>query len=114
MTLIGIFSMIGFASITIPWLATALMFIFGYAVTIGSVAGQTLVQNSIDDDMRGRVLSLWAAFTRGAPAVGVLLIGWFANQFGLMWPNIIAALLCFAGLLLMMGKRREMRAFFET
>ncbi len=114
MNLIGIFSMIGFASITIPWLATALMFIFGYAVTIGSVAGQTLVQNSIDDDMRGRVLSLWAAFTRGAPAAGVLLIGWFANRFGLMWPNIIAALLCFAGLLLMMGKRREMRAFFES
>jgi len=112
-TLVAVFCLAGFASIKTIWLATVLMFIFGYAITIGSVAGQTLVQNSIDDDMRGRVLSLWAAFTRGAPALGVLLIGWLANLFGLMLPNILAALCCFICLLLMMGKRREMRAFFE-
>jgi len=114
MTLLAIIALIAFASIKTTWLAAILLFVFGYAVTIGSVAGQTLVQNSIDDEMRGRVLSLWAAFTRGAPAIGVLLIGWFSNQYGLMIPNIIAALLCFVGLLIMMGKRREMRAFFEV
>ena len=114
MTLVAIIALIGFASISITWLASILMFIFGYAITIGSVAGQTLVQNSIDDDMRGRVLSLWAAFTRGAPAVGVLAIGWLANQYGLMIPNIVAALCCFIALLLMLARRQEMRAYFES
>lgn len=114
MTAVAIVCLAGFAATTATWVATFLMFVFGYAITIGSVAGQTLVQNRIDDDMRGRVLSLWAAFTRGAPALGVLLIGWFGSRFGLMWPNVIAALCCFLCLLLMLGRRREMRAYFES
>jgi len=114
MTLVAILTLIGFASIKTVWIATCLILVFGYAITIGSVAGQTLVQNSIDDRMRGRVLSLWAASTRGAPAVGVLIIGGFANIYGLMLPNIVAALCCFIGLILMIGKRQEMREFFES
>jgi len=114
MTLIAIVALVGFAVINMEWLAAGLMFVFGYAVTIGSVAGQTLVQNSIDDEMRGRVLSLWAAFTRGAPALGVLIIGWVANMVGLMWPNVIAALCCFIGLVVMTRKRKEMRQFFAA
>lgn len=114
MTAVAIFCLAGFASITTVWIAATLMFVFGYAITIGSVAAQTLVQNSIDDDMRGRVLSLWAAFTRGAPALGVLLIGWLGHRYGLMWPNVVAAICCFICLLLLMGGRREMRAFFES
>lgn len=114
MTLVAILCLIGFATTTMTWLATGLIFVFGYAITIGSVAGQTLVQNSIDDAMRGRVLSLWAAFTRGAPAVGVLIIGWFANIYGLMWPNVIAALCCFIGLVMLVGKRKVMREYFES
>jgi MFS family permease len=111
--LITIVSLIWFASTQDIWLATALLFCFGYSITICTVASQTLVQSAIDDAMRGRVLSLWVAFTRGAPALGVLVIGWFANRYGLMWPNVVAALLCLGGLLLMVGRRREMRRFFE-
>ena len=114
MTLIAIITLTFFAVISVEWFAAVMMLVFGYAITIGSVAGQTLVQNSIDDDMRGRVLSLWAAFTRGAPAVGVLIIGWLSNRYGLMWPNVIAAVCCFIGLLMMVNRRREMRKFFET
>lgn len=113
MTLVAVLCLAGFAAITLVWVATGLMFVFGYAITIGSVAGQTLVQNSIDDDMRGRVLSLWAAFTRGAPALGVLLIGWLGNLYGLMWPNLVAALCCFVCLCLLLGRRRVMREYFE-
>jgi MFS family permease len=112
--LVVVITLIWFASTSNIVIACGLIFCFGYAVTICSVASQTLVQNSIDDAMRGRVLSLWVAFTRGAPAIGVLIIGWFANRFGLQWPNIIAAVLCLFGVLLMVRQRREMRRFFEA
>lgn len=112
-TLLTIVSLIWFASTTNRWLAALLILVFGYSITIGTVAAQTLVQNRIDDSMRGRVLSLWVAFTRGAPALGVLIIGWIANQYGLMLPNVAAAFLCLGGLLLMLKKRREMRRYFE-
>jgi predicted MFS family arabinose efflux permease len=104
----------GFAVTTYKPLAVALVFCFGYSITVVTVAAQTLVQNSVDDNMRGRVLSLWVAFTRGAPALGVLVIGWIANHVGLMWPTLGAAVLCLGGMVLMLKRRREMRVFFET
>lgn len=113
-TVITIITMIGFSSTAIPWLATLLIFIMGFSITLCTVASQTMVQNSIDDRVRGRVLSLWVAFARGGPAFGVLIIGWFADYYGLMWPNIGAAVLCFLGLLLLLGKRKEMRSYFES
>jgi predicted MFS family arabinose efflux permease len=106
--------MAGFAFTTYKPLAVVLIFLFGYSITVVTVAAQTLVQNSVDDNMRGRVLSLWVAFTRGAPAVGVLVIGWIANHIGLMWPTAGAALLCLGGMALMLKRRREMRGFFES
>lgn len=113
-TLLTILALGWFASTDVTWLATVLVFVLGYTITIGSVASQALVQNTTDDYMRGRVLSLWVASTRGAPALGVLLIGWIANRYGLMWPNLAAAGLCLLGLLFMMGRRREMREYFEA
>jgi MFS family permease len=106
-------TLIWFASTSNRMVATALMFCFGYTITTSAVASQTLVQNSVDDAMRGRVLSLWVACTRGGPAAGVLLIGWVATYTGLQWPNIVASLLCLGGVLLMVRERREMRRFFE-
>jgi predicted MFS family arabinose efflux permease len=107
-------SMGGFAFTTYKPLAVVLVFLFGYSITVVTVAAQTLVQNSVDDNMRGRVLSLWVAFTRGAPALGVLVIGWIANEHGLMWPTAGAAFLCLGGMVVMLKRRREMRGFFET
>ncbi len=106
-------SMGAFAFTTYKPLAVVLVFLFGYSITVVTVAAQSLVQNSVDDNMRGRVLSLWVAFTRGAPALGVLVIGWIANEHGLMWPTAGAAVLCLSGLVLMLKRRREMRVFFE-
>lgn len=112
-TLSTVICMMSFASINNIWLAAVLLFGFGYSLTVCTVSSQTLVQTCVDDAMRGRVLSLWVAFTRGAPALGVLVIGWFSNHFGLMWPNVVAALLCLCGMLLMVKQRKAMRLFFE-
>lgn len=112
-TLFMILALAWFAGTDDVWLGALLVFVLGYTITIGSVASQALVQNTTDDHMRGRVMSLWVAFTRGAPAIGVLLIGWLASRYGLMWPNLGAAGLCLLGLLFMAGRRREMREYFE-
>ena len=107
------FCMAAFALTTNKVLAAGLLLVFGYSLTVITVSAQTLVQVSVDDNMRGRVLSLWVAFTRGAPALGVLVIGWVASHVGLMWPTVTAALLCLTGFALMLNRRYEMRAFFE-
>ncbi len=112
-SLLTLLSMLGFALTTHELAATLLMFVFGYSVTICAVAAQTLVQNSIDDTMRGRVLSLWVAATRGPPALGVLVLGYLGSRYGLQWPFAGSALLCLLGLLWLARGRRTMRRFFE-
>ncbi len=106
-------SMLGFALTSNELAATLLLFVFGYSVTICAVAGQTLVQNSIEDAMRGRVLSLWVAATRGPPALGVLVLGYLGSRYGLQWPFAGSALLCLAGLLWLARGRKTMRSYFE-
>ncbi|PCJ41443.1 MAG: hypothetical protein COA71_07740 [SAR86 cluster bacterium] len=111
---VAIIALAIFAWATQFLLGLLMIFIIGWSITLSSVSSQTLVQNSIDDEIRGRVLSLWAALTRGATAIGVLLIGVFADYFGLFWPNIIAALICLIGLAIFWRKSRQMQLFFES
>jgi MFS family permease len=111
--LFSLVSMIGFSITDNAIVAAFLIFVFGYTITICTVSGQTLVQTAVDDYMRGRVLSLWVAFTRGAPALGVLVLGWLAQQWGLQWPFALAGALCLAGLIWLARLRRPMRGYFE-
>ena len=113
-TVIAIIMIVCFSSTSSTWLATVFIFIMGFSITLSTISSQTMIQNSIDDHVRGRVLSLWAALARGGPAFGVLIIGWLADYYGLMWPNITAAILCFIGLLFLVSKQRVMRKFFEN
>lgn len=113
-SLAAILALAVFAWATQFLIGLLMIFIVGWSITLSSVSSQTMVQNSIDDDLRGRVLSLWAALTRGATALGVLLIGFVAEYLGLFWPNFIAALLCLFGLLVFWQKYRQMQLYFES
>ncbi len=112
--LLSIFALIMFAWTQSYTLGLLLIFIVGWSVTLSAVASQTMVQNSIHDKVRGRVLALWAAMTRGATAIGVLIIGVFADFFGLFWPNLVAALICLAVLIWYWRYRQQMQEYFEA
>lgn len=113
-SLVSIAGLAIFASTADYMLGLMMIFIVGWSVTLSAVSSQTLIQNSIDDKVRGRVLALWAAATRGATAIGVLLIGLFADFFGLFWPNIVAALFCLWGLIWFWRHQKQMQAYFEA
>ena len=113
-SLVSIAGLMIFAWTSDYMLGLVMIFIVGWTVTLSAVSSQTLIQNSIDDKVRGRVLALWAAATRGATAIGVLLIGLLADFFGLFWPNILAALLCLWGLIWLWRHQKQMQAYFEA
>lgn len=112
-SLIAIVALAVFALTSNFALGLIMIFIIGWSITLSSVSSQTMVQNSIDDEVRGRVLSIWAALTRGATALGVLLIGTIADFAGLLLPNLLAALLCLGGLLWFWREYRQMQLYFE-
>ena len=60
-----------------------------FSVMVG-VGSQSLTQAVVDDNMRGRSLSVWYTITRAGPAFGALGLGTLANKFGFEGPLFAA------------------------
>ncbi len=113
-SMVAVFALMLFAISTQFYFGLVFIFVLGWGVTTSTVASMTMLQNSIDDRFRGRVLSLWIAVTRGATAFGVLLIGLFADIYGLLLPFLVSASICFVVLILFWKKQNLMQAYFES
>jgi MFS family permease len=76
-TSLVLFSFAGSLIVCLPLLMLA-----GFGMMTQMAASNTVLQTLVDDDKRGRVMSLYTmAFTGMAP-LGSLLIGWFAARVG--------------------------------
>ena len=75
------------------WLGMLGSFIAGSSITLTGTGVQTLMQHSVDGDIRGRVLSLYGMLHRGVPAIGALLMGIVGDLVGLQMTLIGGALL---------------------
>jgi MFS family permease len=51
----------------------------GLAQTLVSVGSQAFVQVEVENELRGRVMSLWTLFSMGGAAVGSLVAGAMAS-----------------------------------
>ena len=71
------------------WIAAGCFVLVGFAMLVGGVGSQTLIQNSVASDVRARVMSLFIVISWGLPAFGALAGGWIAKFAGL--PATIAA-----------------------
>ena len=75
------------------WLGLIGSFIAGSSITLTGTGVQTLMQNSVDGGIRGRVLSLYGVLHRGAPALGALVMGIMGDIIGLQATLIGGALI---------------------
>jgi MFS family permease len=75
------------------WIAIAAVTAGGFALVAAGVSTQTLLQTSVDEAVRGRVLSLFGLIFRSGPAIGALIMGLASEFIGLRWPLVIGALL---------------------
>ncbi len=97
------------------WLGLIGAFIAGSSITLTGTGVQTLMQNSVDGAIRGRVLSLYGMLHRGAPALGALLMGVVGDQVGLQATLIGGAvILCVPVLLWIIPRWQEMRRTLEA
>ncbi len=106
-------SVIGFTATDIFPVALVCALIAGYcAVTIG-VTEQTLLQASVDNDMRGRVMSFYVLIARGCPAFGALFMGYLATHFGLRLPVAGGAVICIGIWFWAHCRRKRLAAILE-
>jgi hypothetical protein len=64
-------------------LAMLFVTLCGFAGTMIGINMQTTIQLTVDDDYRGRVMSLWMVAGIGLSSLGALLLGVLADLFGL-------------------------------
>lgn len=62
--------------------AMSIIFYLSLATTMSGTCSQAIIQLVVADEFRGRVMSLWAVFSMGAPALGSLLMGGLAETIG--------------------------------
>ncbi|MEE8543195.1 MAG: MFS transporter [Gammaproteobacteria bacterium] len=72
----------------------ALVAALGFVLTLIGIGSQMLIQTRVAEEMRGRVLSLWAAVAFSAPALGSVMIGAVAARIGIGTSTLLSGLLC--------------------
>ena len=90
--LLGAVSTFVFALSPTFWMAMTAAVVGGFALVTAGVGTQTLLQTSVDEAVRGRVLSLFGLVFRSGPAIGALIMGFASEFLGLRWPLVIGAL----------------------
>lgn len=89
--------LIAFALSHVIFLSIVFMFITGLGMMIQLAGSNTLLQTIVDNDKRGRVMSLYAMSFRGVAPFGSLLAGAFAGLIGASLTLIIGGIFCLIG-----------------
>jgi MFS family permease len=82
MSLILSVCLIGFSMSTAFWLSAALLFVIGFAATSQMAATNTTVQNRVPDELRSRMMAVYATMFMGVQPIGSLLAGGVAKRLG--------------------------------
>ena len=86
-----------FGASTNFYLSIAVVCLLGVALSLCGIGSQILIQTHVDDDVRGRVSSLWGMIAFGGTAIGSLAIGVLAQFVGLQATLVGAGILCLIG-----------------
>jgi hypothetical protein len=73
------------------WLSCVATTIIAFSMVCAAVAGDSLMQNSVDPAMRARVTSVETMINIGFPAMGAVLIGSAGTIYGIQMPLTISA-----------------------
>ena len=80
------------------WLSIALVGALGFVSSTVGVGSQTMIQITVDESYRGRVMSLWSVVGIGGAAVGAVVLGAFADLVGIGWAFFSVSAVCAATL----------------
>ncbi|MFA5784656.1 MAG: MFS transporter [Phycisphaerae bacterium] len=79
------------------WLSMPMLFFAGAGMMINLAACNTILQTMVDDDKRGRVMSIFAMAFMGMVPFGSLIAGASAHRYGAGNTLLVGGLFCIAG-----------------
>lgn len=86
------FGLVALAFVVKVWIALALLFFIGVGMVIMIAACNTMLQNLVDDDKRGRIMSLYTMAFMGTAPIGTLCGGAIADKIGVPHTFLLAGL----------------------
>jgi MFS family permease len=86
--------LVGFSRVSVLWLAVPLMLVTGAGMMLQMASSTTIVQTIVDEDKRGRVMSLFAMAYFGALPFGSLLAGALATRMGAQNTILAGGVVC--------------------
>lgn len=89
------------------WLSLFILFIGGLGMISLMAMANSLLQLSVPDNLRGRVMSAFALVFLGFTPIGNLIIGWMAEGLGTPLAVTMGGLLCLITIILLYFRRPE-------
>jgi MFS family permease len=71
-----------FSQARVFWLCAVVLFVVGFAATSQMAATNTLIQNRVPDELRSRVMAVYATMFMGVQPIGSLIAGGVAKRIG--------------------------------
>ncbi len=109
--------LVAFSRAHVLWLAMPLLFLAGTGMMLQTAASNTIIQTIVDEDKRGRVMSLLAMSLFGTVPLGSLIAGALATRIGAENTILVGGAICVgaAGLFLraLPEVRRAVRPIYE-
>ena len=103
-------SLVLFANAPSTWHALPLLVVIGCGILMISVSVNMILQTIVDDDKRGRVMSLYTVAFLGISPFGALAAGALADLAGPRLTITLGGISCVLAALLLTRKRHEIRA----
>jgi MFS family permease len=86
------------------WLCAAVLFVVGFAATSQMAATNTIIQQRVPDEMRSRLMAVYATMFMGVMPIGALLAGVVAKHIGAPHTLLIFGTLVLIGCLVFLSR----------
>jgi len=86
-----------FSQSRVFWVSMAVLFGVGFSATVQMAATNTIVQSRVPDELRGRIMAVYATMFMGVQPIGSLLAGGVAKRIGAPYTLAIFGLLVMVG-----------------
>jgi MFS family permease len=103
------FGLIGFALSHNFWLSLGLLTLTGFGMLVQMASSNTLIQTIVEEDKRGRVMSIYTMAFMGLAPFGALIAGWIAGKIGIEWTILGGGIMCVLGCIAFAARIKSMR-----
>jgi MFS family permease len=86
-----------FSQSRVFWLSMVVLFVVGFSATVQMAATNTIIQSRVPDELRGRIMAVYATMFMGVQPIGSLLAGGVAKRIGVQYTMGLFGLLVLVG-----------------